>query len=243
MNRIWLSLSVAGLLALGLFVAAGAQMGEFVQLVRPVVVDVEQAVPVELVLALPVNDADVMTVTTPLTVNVGLRVVIEGPQVVTVTMLPADEPVVSVGTVAENEAHSGDGGPRPVMGDVAWEVVSAVDSGDTYDEDDNFRAVEANGGELLAVVFSAENMGTRPVDLIVGDYQDTIGDIQLEDDAGRRFAVASGSYGSQCDWMMTAQPGIPLECTLVFEVPDAGAELSAIFIDTEGAEVGALDLP
>ena len=65
MRRMWLGLMVAGLLVLLLALAAGAQQGGLAGLLQPLVVDVEQAVPVEVALAVPVGEGEVMTASAP----------------------------------------------------------------------------------------------------------------------------------------------------------------------------------
>lgn len=217
--------SLAALLLVGVVAGAIAQEGGMSGMIQPIVIDIDQVVPSEVTMAVDIGDGEFVTVTTPITVNVALRVSIVGPDVVTVEPLPAD----GAGEIA-------------MLGGVAWSVVSSENAGEIYDEDDNFKAIESNGGDLLVVVFSAENMSNDPVDLILGDYQDSIGDVRLVDDAGRTFAAVRASFVSQCDYATTAQPGIVLECGKVFEVPDGDADYAAFFFDIDGAKVGALTI-
>jgi len=63
----------------------------------PFVVDVQQAVPVEVSVAVPVEGGETVTATVPMTVNVSLRVSVEGPDVVTVETMGETEPEVTVG--------------------------------------------------------------------------------------------------------------------------------------------------
>lgn len=222
MRNSLLVVMLAVLLLVGVVTGAMAQEGGMNGMIQPIVIDIDQMVPSEVTMVVDIGDGEFVTVTTPITVNVALRVSIVGPDVVTVEPLPDDGVAM--------------------LGGVAWSVVSSENAGDIYDEDDNFRAIESNGGDLLVVVFSAENMGADPVDLILGDYQDTIGDVRLVDDAGRTFAAVSSSFASQCSYATTAQPSIPLKCAKVFEVPDGDADYSALFFDIDGEEVGALSV-
>lgn len=82
--------------------AAIAQTGVLAGLTQPFVVSIEQQVPVEVTLALPMEDGAVITATAPLTVGVSLQVKIDGAQVVAVTVGDA-EPAAIEATEAEGE--------------------------------------------------------------------------------------------------------------------------------------------
>ncbi|MEZ4866232.1 MAG: hypothetical protein R3C14_33250 [Caldilineaceae bacterium] len=127
-----------------------------------------------------------------------------------------------------------------IMGGLAWSVVSALNVGATYDEDDNFRAVESLSGELLAVTLNVENQASEPIEVIVGDYQGSIGLLRLVDVQNRQFAPVFGTYKSQCNYTKIAQPAIPLKCTIVFEVPDGNAEYALLLIDGSGNEAARI---
>lgn len=71
---------------------AAAQAGAFTGLVQPILVTINQAVPVDVTIAIPQADDTVITATVPLTVDISLQVKIDGAAVVAVT--PAEtEPV------------------------------------------------------------------------------------------------------------------------------------------------------
>ncbi len=130
-----------------------------------------------------------------------------------------------------------------IMGGLAWSVVSTLNAGKTYDEDDNFRKVESNGGELLVVTVSVENQTSKPIDVIVGEYQDSIGVLRLVDVQENQFAPVVGAYDSQCNYTKIAQPAIPLQCTQVFEVPDGNGEYDLLLVDLHGNEIGYIPVP
>lgn len=96
MKRFALVVGLVLVLVAVVVVTAVAQSGALAGLVQPVVVNIEQAVPVEITLAVPLESGDVVTVTTPITVGVALQVKIDGAQVVAVASLgDAAEPVVT----------------------------------------------------------------------------------------------------------------------------------------------------
>lgn len=100
MRRIWIGLSMAGLLVLLLAIAVGAQQVNSAGLAQPVVIDIEQAVLAEVMVAVPVDENEYMTVTTPIEVYVALRVTIDGPEVVTVKPLPTTEARITISALA-----------------------------------------------------------------------------------------------------------------------------------------------
>ena len=73
-------------LAVGLALVLGAtalgQGGQLAGLVQPQVVSIEQLVPVDVTLAVPLDDGSVVTATAPITVGISLQVKIDGAGVV-----------------------------------------------------------------------------------------------------------------------------------------------------------------
>jgi hypothetical protein len=110
MSRVF-PILVLGLLGAMLAVASvGAAIGQtgiLAGLVQPFVVNIEQQVPVEVTLALPMEDGAVITATAPLTVGISLQVKIDGAQVVAVTSAEA-EPAAIEATGAEGETAGTD---------------------------------------------------------------------------------------------------------------------------------------
>jgi hypothetical protein len=90
---------IAGALAFAIILALSAlAQSDLVARFTPFLIDISQAVPVEVTVTLPDADGEPITTTVPLTVSVNLRVHVEGPQVATVELLAAPEPAVAVAT-------------------------------------------------------------------------------------------------------------------------------------------------
>jgi len=104
MKKSLIVVSVVLLLVVGTVMAATAQGDGLAGLVQPLVVDVVQLVPAEVMVAVPIGDGEFVTVTTPITINVALRVSIDGPEVVTVEPLPAEEAQVTIVPAEETPA-------------------------------------------------------------------------------------------------------------------------------------------
>ncbi len=121
MKKSLIVVSLAALLLVGVVVGAIAQDGVLAGLVQPLVVDIEQVVPAEVMVAVPVSEGEFVTVTTPITVNVALRVSIDGPQVVTVEPLLAEEAAVSI----EGMMEEGDGEAMIDENGLAYEIESS----------------------------------------------------------------------------------------------------------------------
>ncbi len=80
----FLALAAGAALVLAAGVSALAQDGLLAGLAQPVVVNIEQQVPVDVTLALPQADGAVVTATAPITVDIALQVKIDGAGVVSV---------------------------------------------------------------------------------------------------------------------------------------------------------------
>jgi hypothetical protein len=101
--------------ALTVFLAgiAVAQSGALAGLAQPVIINIEQLVPVDVTLAIPQDDGSVITTTAPLTVGVSLQIKIDGNHVVAVAPAAEAEPAeVAVATeepapAAEDEETGG----------------------------------------------------------------------------------------------------------------------------------------
>jgi hypothetical protein len=89
--------------------AAIGQTGILAGLVQPFVVNIEQQVPVEVTLALPMDDGTVITATAPITVGVSLQVKIDGAQVVAVTSAEAEPAAATIEAVPVAEESAGEG--------------------------------------------------------------------------------------------------------------------------------------
>ena len=91
---------VATVLTVFLASLAVAQSGALVGLAQPVIVTVDQLVPVDVTLAIPQDDGSVITTTAPLTVGVSLQIKIDGNHVIAVEPTAEAEPA-EVGVATE----------------------------------------------------------------------------------------------------------------------------------------------
>lgn len=89
---------------------AAAQTGAFAGLAQPLLVTIDQAVPVDVTVAIPQADDTTITATVPLTVGISLQVKIDGATVVAVEPIAAEPATVTAETVAdEPEGMTEDG--------------------------------------------------------------------------------------------------------------------------------------
>lgn len=86
---------ISGALLVGVVFGVAAQ-GGLTGYFAPFVVDIEQQVPVEVSVAVPMEGGDSITATVPMTVNVALRVSVEGPNVVWAEPIGETEPEVTI---------------------------------------------------------------------------------------------------------------------------------------------------
>lgn len=107
MNPRSISVVAAVVLALVLVATALGQSGQLAGLVQPQVVSIEQLVPVDVTLAVPLDDGSVVTATAPITVGISLQVKIDGAGVVSVAAGEAEPETVT--TQAPPAADSGVG--------------------------------------------------------------------------------------------------------------------------------------
>lgn len=92
---LWVAI-ISGALLIGVVFGVAAQ-SELTGYFAPFVVDIEQQVPVEVSVAVPVEGGDSITATVPMTVNVALRVSVKGPNVVWAEPLSETAPEVAIG--------------------------------------------------------------------------------------------------------------------------------------------------
>lgn len=165
---------LAGILALGLVATALGQAGP-AGLVQGQTITVEQAVPVAVTLALPLEDGTVVTATAPITVGIALQVRIEGLNVVSVTAAgPASAAAVAV------DASAGDApaaAPAGDAGDAAGELVDLA--GIPY-------AVETDGPVSITQVRAKESMG--------GSMTQLVGELRNDGDADLKYVLLSVKF-------------------------------------------------
>lgn len=162
MRKVLYICAVAAVLTIAVAGLAVAQSGAFAGLAQPVIVTVEQAVPVEIVLALPQEDGTMLDVTAPLTVGVSLQVKIDGTGVVAVDAVGDSEAAV---TVAADDAALVDGEGRAYTVDLPAGI--------------DLVQIESQENELgeLAVIGEVQNTGTAALEYveIVGTFYDEEG--------------------------------------------------------------------
>jgi hypothetical protein len=90
MKRITLAVVVGALLLASLVMAVSAQQGDVLARVQPLLVTIQQQVPVSVTLSIPLDDGEVQTVTVPMALDLNLEIALSS------TM----SPVVSVGAAA-----------------------------------------------------------------------------------------------------------------------------------------------
>jgi hypothetical protein len=142
MKRTVIAVGTAFFLVLGVALTALAQSGALAGLLNPLVVKIQQAVPVELTVTAAQDDGSVITSTVPLTVGVDLVIIIQGSQVVSLTA-DTSETIVAVQALPVGEEMVDASGIPYTLESMDGFVLSAV-SGETP-KSEKFRL----SGELL----------------------------------------------------------------------------------------------
>lgn len=156
-------------IALTIFLAgiAIAQSGALAGLVQPVIVTVEQLVPVEVTLALPQEDGSVITTTAPFTVGVSLQIKIDGNQVIAVAPAAEAEPAEVAVEVVESETDAA--------------LVDAAGRAYTIDLPAGIELLQIgsqeNGLGELVLIGEVQNTGDAPLEYveIIGTFYDADG--------------------------------------------------------------------
>lgn len=209
--------------------------------VRPVVVDIQQTVPVLADVVVPLANGERVTTTVPLTVAVNLQVTVSGP--ISKTVVAKAKPKVSV-AVPTPKAPSEQ---VPVTQDVEllydqmrWTVTAWRDWGHEYKPDPNgggYSFTSAN--RLIAVYFAVENMSDAPRDTRYGPGEPY--DISLKDDKDRTYASIDHPYYDRCR-PLEVNPGLSKPCIIVYEVPSAATGFGVIFKAEDGNNEQAVGL-
>lgn len=224
MNKRFLGALMVVALLLGLAGIAVAQTGGGVGLVRPLVVSIEQAVPVELTLAVAQGDGTVVTMTAPITVAVGLQIRIDGDQVVAVAPVEAAEPPVVAVEAAPVMAVATDSEGYQVD-DILWRVVGAEAPGSVFDDPDDMYREITTAATFVVVEFLVENVGSAPTDI-----RSNV-EVFLRDDQERVFEMADGYFGDAC-FLVDMNPGISARCRMLFEVPPTATGFEVLLGET-----------
>lgn len=235
--RWWLGAALASALALlGVGLALAQSAPGAAHLLAPLVVDVAQDVPVEVVLAVPV-DGEVVTVTAPITVSLALQVRLAGANVLTAATA-ADAPPVAV-AVSELPPATSSRSRNNVVGGLAWRILGSEDLGQSFTHSvDDY----TTKGQFLRLTLELEGVGNLPVD-IGQEYYDSGLAFVLQDERGRIFAPfdLNRHTGEECE-AVSLNPGLPIECTVVYELPAQVGALSLLVGNNDGEKI-ALPLP
>jgi len=159
---------ISGALLLGVVFGVAAQSG-LTGYFAPFIVDIEQQVPVEVSVAVPVEGGASITATVPMTVNVALRVSVEGPNVVWAEPLGETEPEVTISEgQPDGQMVDASGIPYQVEAPSTMKVLQA-------------QAVEDQFGDL-AVIGEVQNVSDSEI-----SYAEVA--VALYDDEGQMLDV------------------------------------------------------
>ncbi len=207
----------------------------------PFVINVAQAVPVEVSIPV-VENGTTIAKSVPLTVSVALQVRVDGPQAVAVEVLEAPTPVVVVAasTKVPTPPSSLMTGQALMVGDIKWQLLAAESTGQTLESDNAFMPKMTTTGQFIRVDFSIQNAGKTAVTYMGIDLIDSRGSIYEPSNDALMLIAA----GRQCIFEQV-NPGVVRTCTVVYEVPLDATELNIQFSDlnmmgaqTENVELG-----
>lgn len=213
-------------------------VGRFV----PFVIDVSQAVPVEVAVPVVLDSGETITGTAPLTVAVDLRVRVDGPHQAEVVVLDAPEPTVVVATatplpVAKSKAGLND---DVIVGEVRWRITAVEDLGKTLKGINLFAQDKTTPGRFIRVEFEVENLSAETK---------TFSGVNLVDSRGRSFVAMKDAFWyisneKQCMGFEQLNPGVPRLCETIFEVAADSEGLQAHVGDLElfGSDEALIDL-
>lgn len=196
-----------------------AQTGNPLVALKPIVIDIRQAVPVVAEVALPI-DGEMITATLPMTVDVNMQVSIRGGQVYTVTAASEAPPAeVAVSTVTTGEVVTLDG--------IEWTVIGAKEHGDTLQRS-GFQDIVTDG-KFIAIGYEVKNTTDDPISLR---------DISLVDAEGRLYEPSSlASYAikesERCSYGQDISPGLKRYCVALYDVPTDASGFRVEFTNLE----------
>lgn len=218
-------------------IAAFAQDG-VAAFVRPLVVDVQQVVPIVADVILPLDNGTTVTATVPLTVNIALQVSLSGVVSNSVKIQEETEPTVEITEAlpSEHQSTSVSQDEKLIYDKLSWTVDTAENMGQEYDNPDDFFKALSTKASFIVVNFTVENIGDTPKNAEFGQFNDY--SIVLQDGKGRKFDPYDGIYES-CR-LVELNPGLSESCVIAFEVPKDAADLSIIFANEDGEQTVSL---
>jgi hypothetical protein len=185
--RKWIVVVAAlGLIVLAVVSIAVAQDGVLANLVQPTVVTIEQAVPVNITLALPQEDGSVITATAPITVGISLQVKIDGQGVVAVTTASEASPAkVTTEAVTTEAAADSAAGKLVDLSGIPYAVETDATVAITQ-----VRSKTMIGGSMTQLVGELENTGTATLDYVLMS-------VNFYDADGNLLDIGSGAATTQ----------------------------------------------
>lgn len=198
-----------------------AQTGNPLLALKPLVIDVRQAVPVVAEVALPI-DGEMITATLPMTVDVNMQVSIRGGQVYTVTAASEAPPVeIAVSTVTTGEVVT--------LDDIEWTLIGAENLGDALQW---LLQDVTTDGRFIAVTYEVRNNTDDPISLR---------DLSLVDSEGRLYEPSSMASqtveeNDRCSSFESINPGLKRHCVTIYDVP---ADTSGFQVEFTNLESGS----
>lgn len=221
LRRGLLILFLTGALAVATFAVVTGQDALSAQF-QPFVIDIQQRVPASVSIPVAAPDGTIVTATVPLTVNVQMKISVDGPQQARVEVERAPAPSIAIATATPPPSGAPEIGDAVLVGSLRWHVLEAEARGQTIRAEDNFSGPKTTAGKFIWVRFVVENVGTEPLDY---------GTPELVDGQGYRYEIISDYYSYvpdelQCSWTDNLNARVPLECAVIFEVAADASYLS-----------------
>jgi len=227
-------------------IAAFAQDG-VAAFVRPLVVDVQQVVPIVADVILPLDNGTTVTATVPLTVNIALQVSLSGVVSNSVKIQEETEPTVEITEALPSEHQSTSVSqdekliydklswtvsaekPSFKVGDdvkvdeVRWKLIEVKDEGQTLKSGNQLVDDKKTSGKFLRINFEMENLSKEMLTFV---------GIDLVDNQGREFKPLSDAFmfvpdEQRCALIENLNPNLPKTCQLIFEVPANAEKIQA----------------
>jgi len=200
--------------SLSLVISAQTQ-GQTVEKMFPVLVDIKQIVPVETMVELP----DGITHTLPLTMIVNLQIELEGPNLVTTTVITPTDPISVTVRDLNDDAEDVAAPPVQEINGVEWSITEVERLGQNMKLRNQAGLDFDTRGEFLMFHFELENVTNEPIEMGGNnDFADV--SIQLIDAKNRKYAPFEVGYvlAELCP-QIQLNPSIPVSCIMPFEIP------------------------
>jgi len=211
MKRTFFSMMIGAVMATAILVSVAvfAQNG-IAAFVRPLIVDVQQVVPVLADVVVPLGDGTTVTVTVPLTINVALQVSLSGVISESVQVVEETEPVIV--TKKPEGVQSTEN--NLIINGVQWTIENVERLGTKMDLGVQDSLKFETRGEFVIIHVVLENVIDKPVQLYI-DFN-----VELVDDSERAFAPVVVGYAlDELCSSMEINPGIETPCEIPFEMP------------------------